>query len=237
MRISFFVKRFAGLMYKLLHLNFIDTFRCCRSVYHGHKFECIMQESLENNQTYRKKTANAPENRLYAVGMWLCLCLCVATNQHSIAWLLGEKKGITNRKVKFRLYSKWRQSATAAWAELNCLSSSNINIHININININMPHALAAALHTLKDDWVLRNVSHMRTILHGSDPADTRAAPTKTGKNDQTYGIRIDNGELIVKEDDTHQRPRRPFVCSALVILTLDFQSRKDLQAIQVAGQ
>lgn len=59
----------------------------------------------------------------------------------------------------------------------------------------------------------------------------------RRGSNDQKFGIRIDNGELVVKEDGAHQRPRRPLVCSALVILTLDSQSRKDLQAIQVAGQ
>lgn len=34
-----------------------------------------------------------------------------------------------------------------------------------------------------------------------------------------------------------HQRPRRPLVCGALVILTLDSQFRKDLLATQVVGQ
>ena len=84
-----------------------------------------------------------------------------------------------------------------------------------------MPRALVATLRALKDDWVCRNVSRMRTFLRGSGTAGTRAAPIKAADNDQKYGIRIDNGELVVK-DGTYQMSRRSLVCSALVILTLD---------------
>lgn len=68
-----------------------------------------------------------------------------------------------------------------------------------------MPSAKVISLSELKR-WVTSSVSRMKTVVGGNGTAGFRAAPTRSGNNDQKIGSRLDYGEKFLKDGKTYQR-------------------------------
>ncbi|KAF2228286.1 hypothetical protein BDZ85DRAFT_255723 [Elsinoe ampelina] len=68
-----------------------------------------------------------------------------------------------------------------------------------------MSRAIKEALRELKT-WVVRNPSRMTSLASGNGTPGTRAAPTRTDKNDKAIGLRLDNGETVTKDGQQYKR-------------------------------
>ncbi|KAF2473308.1 uncharacterized protein BDR25DRAFT_312401 [Lindgomyces ingoldianus] len=68
-----------------------------------------------------------------------------------------------------------------------------------------MPSAKVISLSELKR-WVTSSVSRMKTVVGGNGIAGFRAAPTRSGNNDQKISSQLDYGKKFVKDGKTYQR-------------------------------
>ncbi len=68
-----------------------------------------------------------------------------------------------------------------------------------------MSSARRTALGLLKD-WVNQSKSRRLKLIRGNGDVGTRAAPTRSGKNDENIGSRVDFGPIVVKDGNKEHR-------------------------------
>jgi len=68
-----------------------------------------------------------------------------------------------------------------------------------------MSRAIKDSLKKMKT-WVFQSQSRVNRIAAGNGTAGTRAAPTQSGTNDHSIGLRLDNGETFLKDGKEHKR-------------------------------
>ena len=68
-----------------------------------------------------------------------------------------------------------------------------------------MSRALKEALESLFDN-ILQTTARVRTIAEGNGTPGTRAAPARNANNDKRFGVRIDNGERVIKDGVEYKR-------------------------------
>jgi len=54
--------------------------------------------------------------------------------------------------------------------------------------------------------WVMGSESRMKKIVRGEGAPGTRAAPTQSGNNDKKIGLRLDHGDIVVKDGKKFRR-------------------------------
>ena len=68
-----------------------------------------------------------------------------------------------------------------------------------------MSRALKESLKSLKA-WVFASPSRVKKIAEGQGTPGTRAAPAQAGTNDTKIGLRLDNGDKIVRDGKEYKR-------------------------------
>lgn len=68
-----------------------------------------------------------------------------------------------------------------------------------------MSGAVRDSLKSLKA-WVTQTPSRVKKIAEGKGLPGVRAAPTQAGANDKKIGLRLDNGENVVKSGKEYKR-------------------------------